>query len=100
MRNRWHEVNKHREMGHSLGMSTNSYYRATSDEILNDYLKAVPFLTRSSENRLQKQMENVMEQSKISNDNIKSQLYEKEQAIINLAERNSSNTDAFAALSD
>jgi integrase len=93
-------INIEKLMGHSLGMSTNSYYRATSDEILKDYLKAVPFLTISSENRLQKQMENVMEQSKINNDNIKSQLYEKEQAIINLTERNSSNTDAIAALSD
>ena len=44
-------------MGHSLDMSTNSYYRATSDEILKDYLKAVPFLTISSEIRLQRQME-------------------------------------------
>jgi hypothetical protein len=41
-----------------------------------------------------------MEQSKINNDNVKSQLYEKEQAITNLTESNSSNTDAIAALSD
>jgi integrase len=93
-------INIEKLMGHSLGMSTNSYYRATSDEILKDYLKAVPFLTISSENRLQKQMEDVMEQSKINSDSIKSQLYEKEQAISNLTERNSSNTDAIAALSD
>ena len=54
-------------MGHSLGMSTNSYYRATSDEILKDYLKAVPFLTISSEIRLQRQMEQVVEQSRKDN---------------------------------
>jgi integrase len=86
-------INIEKLMGHSLGMSTNSYYRATSDEILKDYLKAVPFLTISSENKLQKQMEDVMEQSKIYNDNIKSQLYEKDNAISNLTETNSSNTD-------
>ena len=93
-------INIEKLMGHSLGMSTNGYYHATSDEILKDYLKAVPFLTISSENRLQKQMEDVMEQSKINNDNVKSQLYEKEHAISNLTERNFSNTDAIAALSD
>jgi hypothetical protein len=93
-------INIEKLMGHSLGMSTNSYYRATSDEILRDFLKAVPLLTISSENRLQKQMEDVMERSKIDNDNIKSLLYEKEQAISDLTERNSSNTDAIAALSD
>jgi hypothetical protein len=93
-------INIEKLMGHSLGMSTNSYYRATSDEILKDYLKAVPFLTISSESRLHKQMEDVIEQSKVNNDIVKSQLYEKEQAIANLTERNSSNTDAIAALSD
>ncbi|MFZ0221939.1 MAG: hypothetical protein WAM42_09660 [Candidatus Nitrosopolaris sp.] len=46
-------INIEKLMGHSLGMSTNSYYRATSDEILKDYLKAVSFLTISSEIRLQ-----------------------------------------------
>jgi integrase len=62
-------INIEKLMGHSLGMSTNSYYRATSDEILKDYLKAVPFLTISSEIRLQRQMEQVVEQSR--NDNAK-----------------------------
>lgn len=41
-----------------------------------------------------------MEQSKVNNDIVKSQLYEKEQAITNLTERNSLNTDAIASLSD
>jgi integrase len=63
-------INIEKLMGHSLGMSTNSYYRATtSDEILKDYLKAVPFLTISSEIRLQRQMEQVVEQ--LRNDNAK-----------------------------
>jgi hypothetical protein len=61
-------INIEKLMGHSLGMSTNSYYRATSDEILKDYLKALPFLTISSEIRL-RQMEQVVEQSR--NDNAK-----------------------------
>ena len=63
-------LNIEKLMGHSLGVSTNSYYRATtSDEILRDYLKAVPFLAISSQIRLQRQMEQVVEQSR--NDNAK-----------------------------
>jgi hypothetical protein len=38
-------------MGHSIGIS-NSYYRPTEDELLDDYLKAVSFLTISDEHRL------------------------------------------------
>jgi hypothetical protein len=67
---------------------------------LEDYLKAIDFLTIGNENRLQKQVEDAIEQSKITNDNIKSQLYEKGQAIANLSERDSLNTDAIASLSD
>jgi hypothetical protein len=83
---RMKSINIEKLMGHSLGMSTNSYYSATSDEILNDFLKAFPLLTISKENRFQRQMQDVIEQSKINNDNIKSQLYEKEQAISDLTE--------------
>jgi hypothetical protein len=59
--------------GHSMGIP-GSYYRASERELLDDYIKAIDFLTISNENRLQKQMQDVMEQSKINNDNIKSQL--------------------------
>jgi hypothetical protein len=92
-------INIEKLMGHSIGIS-GSYYRATESELLDDYTKAIEFLTISNENKLQKQIENVIEQSKINNDLVKSQLYEKEQAISNLTEGNSSNTDAIAALSD
>jgi hypothetical protein len=35
-------------MGHSTGIS-DSYYRATEEELLEDYLKAVDFLSISTE---------------------------------------------------
>ena len=41
------------KLGHSIGIS-DSYYRATENELLEDYLKAVPLLTISSEDRIQK----------------------------------------------
>jgi hypothetical protein len=92
-------INIEKLMGHSLGMS-DSYYRATADEILEDFLKAVPLLTISSENKLQKQMEQVVQESRNSDARIKSELYEKGLAIANLTERDSLNSDAIASLSD
>lgn len=92
-------INIERLMGHSIGIS-DSYYRATENEILDDYLKAIPLLTIGTENRLQIQMKEVLEQSRNNDASIKSQLYEKEQAIAGLTEGNTSGTDAIAALSD
>ena len=41
-------INVETLMGHSIGIS-DSYYRPTEDELLDDYLKAIPFLTISDE---------------------------------------------------
>ncbi|MGH9973029.1 MAG: hypothetical protein ACRD93_03930 [Nitrososphaeraceae archaeon] len=38
-------------MGHSVGIS-DSYYRATESELLDDYLKAIDLLTINEESRL------------------------------------------------
>jgi hypothetical protein len=45
-------------MGHSVGIS-DSYYRATETELLEDFLKAVDFLTINEENRLKLKLEKV-----------------------------------------
>jgi len=42
-------------MGHSVGIS-DSYYRATESEVLEDYLKAIDLLTINEENRLRKKV--------------------------------------------
>jgi len=73
-------INIEKLMGHSIGIS-DSYYRATENELLDDYLKAVPLLTISTENRLQTQMKEIVEESRNNDANIKSQLYEKEQQL-------------------
>jgi integrase len=43
-------------MGHSVGIS-DSYYRATEDELLDDYMKAIEFLTINEDNRLKLKLE-------------------------------------------
>ena len=42
-------------MGHSVGIS-DSYYRATEQELLIDYMKAIDFLTINEENKLRKKI--------------------------------------------
>ena len=49
-------INIEKIMGHSIGIS-DSYYRATETELLEDYLKAVDFLTINDENRLKLELE-------------------------------------------
>ena len=92
-------INIEKLMGHSIGIS-DSYYRATENELLDDYLKAVPLLTISNEHSLQKQMEDAVKQSRENDVNIKSELREKDQALAALAEKDSMNTDALSALSE
>jgi integrase len=45
-------------MGHSTGIS-DSYYRATENELLEDYTKAIDFLTISTENKLMAENQNI-----------------------------------------
>jgi len=49
-------INIEKLMGHSIGIS-DSYYRATEAELLEDYLKAVDYLTINDENRLKLKLE-------------------------------------------
>jgi len=49
-------------MGHSTGIS-DSYYRPTEQDLLEDYLKVVDLLTVSGENQLEQQIANLKAQS-------------------------------------
>ena len=48
-------INIEKLMGHSVGIS-DSYYRATESKLLEDYLKAIDFLTINEENMLRKKI--------------------------------------------
>ena len=67
-------------MGHSIGIS-DSYYRATEKELLEDYLKAVDHLTISNEHTLEKEISIVMEKSENNYNSLKAELYTKEKEI-------------------
>jgi hypothetical protein len=67
-------------MAHSIGVS-DSYYRPTEDELLDDYLKAIAFLTISDEHRLQEQVNDLSEKTKDNDHVVKAKLQEKEEQI-------------------
>jgi hypothetical protein len=93
-------INVEKLMNHSVGIS-DSYYRATENEMLEDYLKAIDFLTINDDKlTLQKQVTELTEKSKQENYIIKGKLSGKEKEIQLLSQRDSVNTDAVSTLSD
>ena len=59
-------------MGHSTGIS-DSYYRPTENDLLEDYLKVVDKLTISGESRLRtelQEMKTIRENEKLNSDSI------------------------------
>jgi hypothetical protein len=82
-------INIEKLMNHSVGIS-DSYYRATENEVLEDYLKAIDFLTINDDKlTLQKQVTELTEKSKEENYIIKGKLFEKENEIQLLNQRDS-----------
>jgi hypothetical protein len=70
-------------MNHSTGIS-DSYYRATEAELLEDYLKAIDSLTINNQNKLQKQVAVLSEKSREENIEMKTKLYERDNDIAEL----------------
>jgi hypothetical protein len=80
-------INVEITMGHDLGVSE-SYWRPTEREVLEDYLKAVPLLTINGDNlALQKQVDKLTEKTNNSDYVIKAKLQEKDDAIMTLSDQ-------------
>lgn len=87
-------------MGHSVGLS-DSYYRATEMDLLQDYLKAVTdCLTINNEFKLHKKISELSEHSRLKFTELKSELYNKEREMRVLTQQDTSYSDAIAALSE
>lgn len=87
-------------MGHDIGISE-SYYKPTEREILDDYLNAVDILLIDNDKlTLQKQVADLKEKSKEKNSIIKVNLLVRENEIQLLRQRDSLNTDATASPAD
>jgi hypothetical protein len=74
-------------MGHDLGTSE-SYWKPTEREVLEDYLKAIPLLTINVDKLiLQKQVEELTEKTKDNAYTIKAKLQEKDDALVTLSDQ-------------
>lgn len=94
-------INIEKLMNHSCGIS-DAYYRATENELLEDYLKAAKQTLRIDEDKiaLQKQFSELRNKSNEENYIIKGKLSEREAEIQLLRQRDSINTEAISNLSD
>jgi hypothetical protein len=80
-------INVEVTMGHDLGVSE-SYWRPTECEVLEDYLKAVPLLTINGDNLiLQKQVEELTEKTNNNDYLLKAKLQEKDDALVTLSDQ-------------
>jgi hypothetical protein len=80
-------INVEVTMGHDLGVSE-SYWKPTEREVLEDYLKAVPLLTINTDKLiLQKQVEKLTEKTKDNEYIIKAKLQEKDNELHTLREK-------------
>lgn len=80
-------INVEITMGHNLGISE-SYWRPTEAEVLEDYLKAVPLLTINGENLvLQKQIKELTEKTTNNDYLLNAKLQEKDDALATLSDQ-------------
>ena len=86
-------------MGHSVGVS-NAYYRPREQDILDDYVKAIPLLTINSEYRLRLENERLKLRNKDDENLIRARLQEREEEIDYSRERDALKDEAIANLSD
>ena len=80
-------INIEKLMNHSVGIS-DSYYRATENELLEDYLKAVDLLEINGDQTvLQKQVKELKERNEDSEYLVKAKLQEKDYRLKNMQDR-------------
>jgi hypothetical protein len=80
-------INVEITMGHDLGISE-SYWRPTEAEVLDDYMKAIPLLTINGNNvLLQKQIDELTEKANGNDYFIKAKLQEKDDAMTVLSDQ-------------
>jgi site-specific recombinase XerC len=79
-------INVETLLSHSVGVS-NSYYRPTETELLEEYLAVQDFLIINVEHRLQKEVHELEEKGKDSDYIIKAKLQEKDEQIERLTKR-------------
>lgn len=92
-------INVEKLLSHSIGIS-NSYYRPTENELLEDYLKVVDLLSIDKETQLQHQLAEYKEKNTEESDFIKGKLYEKDEEIQHLKSKDKLKDEIISNISD
>jgi hypothetical protein len=92
-------INIEKLLSHSTGIS-DSYYRATEQELLDDYLKAMDSLTIDERNKLKKRIDKLEEKNEDEKYIIKAKLQEKDEQIKELKKNDKMKEDVLTNLSD
>ena len=79
-------INIEKLLSHSTGIS-DSYYTATEQELLDDYLKAMDSLTIDERNKLKKRIDSLEEKNENEDYIIKVRLHEKDEQIKSLLQK-------------
>jgi hypothetical protein len=89
-------INIEKLLSHSIGIS-NSYYRPTDSELLEDYLKVVDLLIIDKQGKLQKELRKYELKNQEETYIIKGKLQEREEEINSLKQRFESDMKLFTA---
>jgi hypothetical protein len=92
-------INIEKLLSHSTGIS-DSYFRATEQELLDDYLKAMDSLTIDERNKLKKRIDKLEEKNEDEKYIIKAKLQEKDEQMEELKKNDKMKEDVLTNLSD
>jgi integrase len=92
-------INIEKFMGHSTGIS-DSYYKATEEELLQDYLSHIEHLLINNENKISMQLDKLSKEKEEQMNINRSELQSKETKISELKERILIDNDSMITLSD
>lgn len=85
-------INIEKLLSHSVGIS-NSYYRPTENEILEDYLKVLSFISLDEKSKLKNELTNIKEKDKSVIDTLNKQLKEKNEMLMYLKDKHQTELD-------
>ncbi len=92
-------INIEKLLSHSIGIS-NSYYRPTESELLDDYLKVSDILLIDKQEKFQKELHKYEQKSQEESYVIRGKLQEKDEEIKYLREKDKIKEDSISNLSN
>jgi hypothetical protein len=87
-------INIEKLLSHSIGIS-NSYYRPTENELLEDYLKVSDLLMIDKQENLQKELHQYQQQNQEDTLIIKGKLQEKDEEVKSLKQKHEADMKSF-----